>query len=78
MVREAKKEDLAALPELYLFLHEDSIPAKQRAKWTCLRRSVRLLKVRAYNEMDHTDERNWIIERNYHNKAQKENMIKIH
>ena len=26
MVREAKKEDLNALLELYLFLHEDSIP----------------------------------------------------
>ena len=28
MVREAKKEDLDALLELYLFLHEDSIPAQ--------------------------------------------------
>lgn len=28
MVREAKREDLEALLELYLFLHEDSIPEK--------------------------------------------------
>ena len=28
MVREAKREDLDALLELYLFLHEDSIPEK--------------------------------------------------
>ena len=27
MIREAKREDLAELLELYLFLHEDSIPA---------------------------------------------------
>ena len=26
MLREARMEDLDALPELYLFLHEDSIP----------------------------------------------------
>ena len=26
MIREAKKEDLEALLELYLYLHEDSIP----------------------------------------------------
>jgi hypothetical protein len=26
MIREAKREDLAELLELYLFLHEDSIP----------------------------------------------------
>lgn len=28
MIREAKREDLDALLELYLFLHEDSIPEK--------------------------------------------------
>ena len=28
MVREAKHEDLNAILELYLFLHEDSIPEK--------------------------------------------------
>ena len=28
MVREAKKEDLDSLLELYLFLHEDCIPEK--------------------------------------------------
>ena len=28
MIREAKEEDLGALLELYLFLHEDSIPEK--------------------------------------------------
>ena len=26
MIREAKREDLAELLELYLYLHEDSIP----------------------------------------------------
>ena len=30
MVREARKEDLQALLELYLFLHEKSIPAQDR------------------------------------------------
>ena len=28
MIREARKEDLEALLELYLYLHEDSIPKK--------------------------------------------------
>ena len=30
MIREARKEDLGALLELYLFLHEDSIPERSR------------------------------------------------
>ena len=30
MIREAKREDLAELLELYLFLHEDSIPEMNR------------------------------------------------
>ena len=29
MIREAKREDLAELLELYLFLHEDSIPEQE-------------------------------------------------
>lgn len=30
MIREAKKEDLKAILELYLFLHETSVPAENR------------------------------------------------
>ena len=63
MIREAKKEDLEALLELYLYLHEDSIPKHDEHLekiWnSLLRETVKLRNDLVHYKLQVTDTENY-------------------